>query len=215
MKILVLEADLAENARAGLVLVEDAEEGLPDLTGLLARVDSLPDTRLLVVSNHRCRLRMVRDQTLLEGVSVVVGALDERLAGDVVLHVGLGGVEDLVVRAAGGGVNETAGDTRNEETVVDLEFDGVLKLLLASFEHFVELLGLDDGTRETIKDKARQVRLVAGLTKISAFNVPVLALLVVVQFALDHVDHDLVADETALVHDLLGFLSELGLLHDL
>lgn len=44
---------------------------------------------------------------------------------------------------------------------------------------------------------------------------PVLALCVVVKLALDHVDHDLVADETTLVHDLLGLLSEVGLLRDL
>ena len=44
---------------------------------------------------------------------------------------------------------------------------------------------------------------------------PVLALGVVVQLALDHVDHDLVADETTLVHDLLGFLSKIGFLRDL
>jgi hypothetical protein len=44
---------------------------------------------------------------------------------------------------------------------------------------------------------------------------PVLALCVVVELALDHVDHDLVADKTTLVHDLLGLLSEVGLLRDL
>lgn len=45
--------------------------------------------------------------------------------------------------------------------------------------------------------------------------IPVLALGVVVQLALDHVDHDLVADEATLVHDFLGFLSKIGLLRDL
>lgn len=44
---------------------------------------------------------------------------------------------------------------------------------------------------------------------------PVLALGIVVQLALDHVDHNLVTDETTLVHDLLGFLSKVGLLRDL
>lgn len=44
---------------------------------------------------------------------------------------------------------------------------------------------------------------------------PVLALGVVLQLALDHVDHDLVADETTLIHDLLSLLAEVGLLRDL
>lgn len=47
------------------------------------------------------------------------------------------------------------------------------------------------------------------------WSLPVLALGVVVQLALDHVNHDLVADKTTLVHDLLSLLAELGLLRDL
>lgn len=46
-------------------------------------------------------------------------------------------------------------------------------------------------------------------------HIPVLTLGVVVQLALDHVDHDLITDEATLVHDLLGFLSKIGLLRDL
>jgi hypothetical protein len=44
---------------------------------------------------------------------------------------------------------------------------------------------------------------------------PILALGVVVQLALDHVDHDLVTDQATLVHDLLRLLAKLGLLCDL
>lgn len=39
-------------------------------------------------------------------------------------------------------------------------------------------------------------------------DIPVLALLVVLELSLDHVDHNLVADKTTGVHDLLGFPSE-------
>ena len=44
---------------------------------------------------------------------------------------------------------------------------------------------------------------------------PVLALRIGVELVFDHVDHDLIADKTTLVHDLLGLLSELSLLGDL
>lgn len=44
---------------------------------------------------------------------------------------------------------------------------------------------------------------------------PSLALLVVVQLLLDHADDNVIADEAALVHDLLGFAAERGLLGDL
>lgn len=46
-------------------------------------------------------------------------------------------------------------------------------------------------------------------------NSPVLAFLVGLELSLDHVDHDLIADQTTLVHDQLGLLAELGLLSDL
>lgn len=48
-----------------------------------------------------------------------------------------------------------------------------------------------------------------------SYYIPVLALGVVVQLALDHVDHDLIADEAAGIHDLLGFPAERRLLCDL
>lgn len=46
-------------------------------------------------------------------------------------------------------------------------------------------------------------------------NIPALALLVVLQLVLDHANDNVVADETALVHDLLGLLAESGALGDL
>ena len=46
-------------------------------------------------------------------------------------------------------------------------------------------------------------------------DIPVLALGVVVQLALDHANHDLVRHQLALVHNLLGLATELGLSSDL
>ena len=63
-----------------------------------------------------------------------------------------------MVGAARGGVNEPAGDTGDEEAVVDLHLDGVVEAALARFlEHGVEALGLGDGTRETVKDEANEI----------------------------------------------------------
>lgn len=159
---------------------------------------------------------MVGSETLGQGLGIVVGTLDERLAGNVVLHLLLGRVEDLVVRAAGGRVHQTAGDTGHEQGVVNLQLNGVLELLLAGSKHVIQALGLSNSPGETIQD---ETAIACQLTKTSAQvecrSLPVLALGVVVQLALDHVDHDLVADETTLVHNLLSLLAELGLLRDL
>ena len=69
--------ELGQEAAAGgvglvLVAVEDGEQALPDLAGLLAGVDRLPDARLLVVADDRGRLLVVGIEALAEGVGVVV-----------------------------------------------------------------------------------------------------------------------------------------------
>lgn len=46
-------------------------------------------------------------------------------------------------------------------------------------------------------------------------NSPALALLVAVELLFDHANHDIVADQTARIHDLLGLDTERGLLSDL
>lgn len=51
-------------------------------------------------------------------------------------------------------MDQTAGNTRDEELVVDLELDSVLKGLLRGVEHAVELLGLGDRSWEAVEDEA-------------------------------------------------------------
>lgn len=77
--------------------MENTEEALPHLARLLAGINTPPDAGLLVVVSNRGGLGVVCHQTFVQGVDVVVGALDQRLASDVVLHVLIGRVEDLVV----------------------------------------------------------------------------------------------------------------------
>lgn len=140
--------------RLGLVAVEDGEQRLPDLAGLLAGVDARPDARVLVVTHDGGRLFVVGGQALLEGRGVVVAALDQRLARLVVRHGLLGRVEGRVVAAPAGRVHEAACDARHEEGVVDLQLDGVLEGLVARLEHGVEGFGLGDSAGEAVEDEA-------------------------------------------------------------
>lgn len=117
--------------------MENTEKTLPDLSRFLASVDPAPDTGLLVVVDNRGCLGMVGGQSLFQGCGVVVGTLNQGLAGNVIFHVLLGRVEDLVVRASRGRVDQSASNTRNEESVVNLQFDGVLELLTARGKHVV------------------------------------------------------------------------------
>lgn len=136
-----------------LGLVEDTENALPNLTGLLAGINTTPDTSLLVVGADGGGLGVVGGKTLAEGVGVVVGSLDQRLAGDIVHHVLLGGVEDLVVRAARRRVHQAASDTRHEQSIVDLQLNGVLERKLARGQHLVQTLSLGNGTGETVQNE--------------------------------------------------------------
>ena len=111
-------------------------------------------------------------------------------------------------------MDETAGDTGNEESIVNLELNGVLELLVTLDEHLVEALGLGNCARKTVEDETNGLESALAM-KNPEKHIPILALRVVGQLALDHVDHDLVADKTTLVHDLLGLPSELSLLRDL
>lgn len=146
---------------------------------------------LLVVVRHGRRLLVVRGETLTKCFFIVVGALNKRLARDVVLHGLLRRAEDLVVAAAATWVDETSRDAADEELVGDLQFNHMVKLLLPVREHLVKLLSLGRRSRESIENKAFLARTVR------------------LELVLDHADHDFVTDQCALVHDLLGLLSKI------
>jgi hypothetical protein len=59
-----------------------------------------------------------------------------------------------VVGATAGGVDETAGDARDEELVGDGELDDRVERLFARSEHRVEFFGLRDRAREAVEHKA-------------------------------------------------------------
>lgn len=157
----LVTGQLAQDTRARLglggIAVKDGEKRVPHLAGLLASVNGLPDARLLVVVHNGGSLLVVGLKALLEGVGVVVGALDERLAGDVVDHGHLGRVEGGVVGAARCWVDQATRDARDQQGVVDLQLHSVLQGLVALLEHCVETLSLGNGTRETVEDESARM----------------------------------------------------------
>jgi hypothetical protein len=133
--------------------LDNLQHVLPYLAGLLAGINALPDASIPVIVDDGASLGMVGAETLLEGLLVVIGALDKRLASHVVLHILLGRVESSVVAAARGGMDETTGDTFDEERVVDLKLDSVLKGLVAFLEHGVEAFCLGHSSREAVENE--------------------------------------------------------------
>lgn len=61
-----------------------------------------------------------------------------------------------MVCPAAGRVNETAGNTRDEQLVGNDEFDDRVELFFAGFEHGVKFLSLWDRARETVEYEAIQ-----------------------------------------------------------
>lgn len=141
------------SARVLVLALDDGQHLLPDLTGLLASINALPDAALLVVVDDGRGLLVVGNETLLEGIGVVIAALDKRLAGDVVGHGLLGRVEGRVVRAARGGMDQAAGNAFNQKRVVDLELNNVLEGLVALLQHGVETLSLRNRSGETVENE--------------------------------------------------------------
>lgn len=155
-------------------LAKALEDRAPNLLGVLCSINTTPNAGFLVVADDGGSLSMVSDQSPFEGLGVIIRTLDQKFAGDIVLHCLFGGVENLVVRSAGSRMDETAGDTVNEEFIVNLELDGVLQGGFAVLQHGVKTLGLGNGTGETVQNES------------------ILAFLVVFQLVLDHVDHDFI-----------------------
>lgn len=79
--------------RLVLLVFQDTADASPDQLGALSGIDRGPNTGTLVVVNNGASLGVIGVQSLPEGTDVVVGTLDEGLAGDVVSHGLLRGVD--------------------------------------------------------------------------------------------------------------------------
>ena len=152
--LLVFASDSAQYARTvRLVALQDIKHVLPHLSRGLASIDAFPNSGFLVVVNDRRRLLVVRNQTLLKRISIVVAPLNQRLASHIVLHVLLRGIECAVIRATRCRVNQTTSDSGNEQRVVDLELYGVLEFLVALLQHVIQTFGLWNGSGESVKNE--------------------------------------------------------------
>ena len=85
---------------------------------------------------------MVGGEALDKRLRVVVRALDERLARDVVRHGLLGRVEHLVVRPARRNVEQAPRDPLDKQLVVDGELKDYVNLGVPLRQHAVQALGL-------------------------------------------------------------------------
>ena len=62
-------------------------------------------------------------------------------------------LELLVIRATASRMNETAGDTRDQQLIRDDKFNNTVKLFFATGQHGVKFLCLRDCSWETVKNK--------------------------------------------------------------
>jgi hypothetical protein len=101
----------------------------PDVGRRLGRIDDAQNAALLIVAEERRRHRMVGLKARLERVGVVVVAVHERLASDVVLAGHLGRRKLDVIRATARLVNQTASDAAHQQRVVDAQLDDRVEFL--------------------------------------------------------------------------------------
>ncbi|GIX65379.1 trehalose-phosphatase [Babesia caballi] len=148
-------------------------------------VEALEKAELVVVVDQRGGLLVVGIQASANDRNVVVLAAGEGLAGDVVDHGDLGRPVGLVVHTAGGDVDEATADAPGQNVLGALEEKHGVQLLADAGEHGLEALGLALGAGETVEDEAA-------------------AALEGVDLALHQLQDNVVGDEGALVHVLLG-----------
>lgn len=89
----------------------------------------------------------------------------------------------------------------------------MLKMLSTVCKHLIEAFSLGYSAGKAVEDEAADT--LAGRQQSVTFGAPILAIVVLIQLVVDHVDHNLIADKTSLIHDLLCFSAELGLLCNL
>ncbi len=138
-----------------------------------------------VVVDQRAGLRAVDLKALLHGFFLVVLALDQVLAGHVVLAGYFGWIELDVVGAAAGGVRAAAAHALDDGVEGHVDFQHVVELDAGCLQG----VGLWNGAREAVKEEA------LGAVRLGdAF--------------LNQTDDDVVADQGARVHDGLGLQAQ-------
>lgn len=173
------------------VLVPQLGDGqLNSVEGTVA-VDEVEDLLFAVVVVDGGGHFVERLEALFHDLLLVVGALREGVAGDVVLARDLGGLELGVVDAARGDVEPAAARALDDDVVGDVEAHDALD---AEVE-LVHELRLLERAREPVEH-------------------PAAAALGHLHGVLDDVEDDLVGDELALVHDVLGLHAVGGLVLD-
>lgn len=142
-----------------------------------------------VVIHERFREVVICDQTLLEGLGVIVRSLNQRLTSHVVCHRFLWCIKFLVIRSTAGRMDEATRDAADQQRIVDAElYDGV-QFCLSPVQHGVQLLCLSDVTRKAVEQKS-----------VSAFGST--------EVVIDEIDDQLVGHELAVVHHLLDRLPD-------
>lgn len=127
---------------AGVVplgLLEYTVDVCEHVGGLLGGIDQEVDSGEGVVLGQGTGLLVVRVQSLLQCLHVIVTASDQGLSGDVIGHGLLGRCKLLVVRAATGLVDHATGDATHQQTVSDPELNDGIQASVALLQQLVQL----------------------------------------------------------------------------
>lgn len=124
----------------GVALVQDSLDLLPNAIHISSSIEGGQDVLLAVISHERGRVLSVRVESLAQCRFVVVAALHEGLASEVVLASHVRGLEVDVVRATRGHVDQAASDALHQQLFVDLELQRAIELGVLALQHDVELV---------------------------------------------------------------------------
>lgn len=122
-----------------LGLLEYTVDVCEHVGGLLGGIDQEMDSGESVVLGQGTGLLVVRVQSLLQRLYVIVTASDQGLSGDVIGHGLLGRCKLLVVRAATSLVDHATSDATHQQTVGDSKLNDGIQTSVALLQQLVQL----------------------------------------------------------------------------
>ena len=177
-------------------MVEGGEEVGGDGFGFARAVDATEFAAALVPVDEGCGLLGVDGEAALDGLGLVVVALDESAGAAVACAFGLGWGEDFVEDCAAVGAAPASAEAAEDFVVADVDEQRGGDLGVLGGEGVAEGLGLLGGAGEAVEQAAE-----FGVVAAEAVE--------------QHLDGELVGDEFAALHVALGFLAEFRLVADI
>lgn len=122
-----------------ILRLDDSHEIAPDSLWRLGGIKTRPDALVTVVIDDWSGLLMISLKSFAKSLLIVIGSTYQRLARDVVLSRLFRRLELFMISSATGRMNKTTTDASDQQGIVNVKLNSMIKLLFVLRHHFVQL----------------------------------------------------------------------------